>query len=74
MKLYIDIKPFAKQENVERIDENHFRVAVKAVPHDGKANLALLEILARYLKVPKSSLTIVSGHTSRHKILELKNR
>lgn len=37
----------------------------------GKANLAVTELLARYFAIPKSRITIIRGHTSRRKIIEL---
>ena len=40
---------------------------VRAVPEDGKANEALIALLAKTLAVPKSHLRIVSGATSRLK-------
>ncbi len=40
---------------------------VTAPPADGAANTALVLLLSKTLKVPKSAVTIVSGHTSRLK-------
>jgi hypothetical protein len=40
---------------------------VRALPADGAANTALCDLLAKTLKVRKSAVTIVSGHTSRLK-------
>ncbi len=40
---------------------------VTAVPENGKANDALLTLLARTLKLPVSRLEILAGHTDRHK-------
>lgn len=71
MKLYIKIKPGAKQNLVERVDDAHWRVIVKAPPTDGRANEALLEVLSEYFDRPKSRFRIVSGHQSRNKIVEV---
>lgn len=46
-------------------------VGVKAKPEGGKANEELLKKLARYFKVSASSIRIVSGRTSRNKIIEI---
>ncbi len=43
------------------------KVAVTAVPEAGKANAALIRLLAKMLKVPKSSLSIQSGASDRNK-------
>jgi uncharacterized protein YggU (UPF0235/DUF167 family) len=41
------------------------------VPEDGKANKALILLLADTLRLPKSSISIVSGETARKKILRI---
>jgi len=46
-------------------------VRVAAAPERGKANEAVLALLAATLSVPRSSVTLVSGHGSRDKIVEL---
>lgn len=44
---------------------------VTAVAEGGKANEAVIGLLAKELNVPKSALTIVQGHTSRNKLLRI---
>ena len=44
---------------------------VRAVPENGKANAALLELVASWLNVQRSSVTLVSGQKSRIKIVEV---
>jgi len=46
-------------------------VRVAAAPERGKANEAVLALLAETLSVPRSSVTLVSGSGSRDKIVEL---
>jgi len=43
------------------------KVSVRAVPEDGKANKALIELLADEWKLPKSALSLLSGATNRQK-------
>lgn len=45
------------------------KVSINAVPEDGKANKELIAFLAKSWKLPKSALSILSGHTSRLKII-----
>lgn len=47
------------------------KVAVNAPPEDGKANTALLRLLAQQLRVPRSDLAIVLGATQRHKVVHI---
>ena len=72
MKIFVKAKPNAREEEVLRVDENHFVVAVKEPPVGGKANEAIVRALAKYFKIPKSQVRITSGHTSRQKVVEIK--
>jgi uncharacterized protein YggU (UPF0235/DUF167 family) len=47
------------------------KVAVTAVPEKGRANEALIELLAREWHIPRSSITLESGATDRRKVLHL---
>ena len=47
------------------------KARVRAAPEDGRANAALVEFLAKALRVPRSAVTLASGQTSRVKILEI---
>jgi len=47
------------------------RMRVKAVPDKGKANAAVIALLAKALGVPKSSVTLVSGDTARLKTIQI---
>lgn len=49
----------------------HIKAAVTSAPEGGKANAALLKLLAKTWKLPKTSLTIVSGATSRRKVVQI---
>ncbi len=49
----------------------HLKTRVRAVPEDGKANQALVDVLAKALAVPKSAVRIASGATSRLKRIEI---
>lgn len=49
----------------------YLKARVRAVPEDGKANTALVALLAKALDVPKSAVRIVSGATARVKIVEI---
>jgi uncharacterized protein len=46
-------------------------VAVSAPPEDGKANAALIQLLAKTWRVPKTSITVTSGVTARTKMLHV---
>jgi uncharacterized protein (TIGR00251 family) len=52
----------------------YLKVKVRAVPEKGKANIALINLLAKSLGLPKSSIEVISGHTSRAKTVLLTGR
>jgi hypothetical protein len=71
MKIFVKVCPKSKLEKVEKKSETNFRVRVKEVPEKGKANKAVLRVLADYFNIAESKIRIVSGSTSKIKIIEL---
>lgn len=71
MRIFVKVKPSAKIESVEKIDEVHFIISVKAPPVEGKANEAVVKLLADYFSVPRGNVKIVSGLFSRNKVVEI---
>lgn len=51
------------------IEEEFIKVKVTAQPIENKANKALIEFLSKKFKVPKTSIEIVKGDTSKEKTL-----
>lgn len=58
----------AKTEKVEEVSPGVFRVRTTTAPEKGKANEKVRELLAKHLDIPRMSLYIKSGHTSRDKV------
>lgn len=52
-------------------DAKYLKARVRAIPEDGKANAALIALLASHLGVPKASVRIASGAASRLKRIEI---
>ncbi len=71
MKIFVKVKPSAKEEKVVKFDDNHYRVSVKEPPVNGRANIAVINSLAAFFKVPKANVRIVSGSTSKDKVIEI---
>jgi hypothetical protein len=65
----VHLKPRASRQCIVRSNGLSVDVAVNAPPVDGKANSALVELLADTLGVRKSSLSIIRGQTSRNKVV-----
>lgn len=63
------VQPRASKTGISGIYGNFLKVTLNAPPVDGKANAALCEFLAKKCGVPKSSVNVVSGDTSRDKTI-----
>jgi uncharacterized protein (TIGR00251 family) len=61
------IQPGAKQSRIVGLHDGLPKIAIKARPIDGEANEALIAFLAELGGVPKRSIEILSGQTSRTK-------
>jgi uncharacterized protein (TIGR00251 family) len=67
----IKVHPRAKKNAITGEIGDALKVALTAPPVDGKANEACIEFFAKLLKVPRSSVTIASGLTSRNKVIRV---
>ncbi|MCX6762658.1 MAG: DUF167 domain-containing protein [Candidatus Moranbacteria bacterium] len=56
-----------------KISEGEYKVKVTAPPEKGKANVSVVELLADYFGVSKSSVNIVGGKSTRMKIIDIQN-
>lgn len=65
------ISPNAKKNEIIK-DEDIIKVKITALPIDGKANKALIEFFAKNFKIPKTSIEILKGETSKEKTILFK--
>lgn len=65
--LVVYARPKSCQTKIERFGEG-IKVYVTAVPDSGQANEAIVRELAKFLKIPKSAVSLISGRTHRAKI------
>ena len=65
----VRVTPRAKQNAVIGVSNGALQVRTSAPPADGKANKAVIKLLAAYLGVPPSKLTLVRGQASRDKLI-----
>ena len=70
MLIKVRVTPNAKKTEIIKEGEI-LKVRLKASAVDGKANSALIEILAGYFRVRKSGVRIVKGQKSRQKVVEV---
>ncbi|MGE5174080.1 MAG: DUF167 domain-containing protein [Betaproteobacteria bacterium] len=67
----IRIQPRASKNEVLRMEDGGLKIRLTAPPVDGAANEALVKFLSDRLGMAKSRVEIVSGHTSREKIIRV---
>lgn len=76
MRLAVRVTPKGGRDGVDgwALDPEgrpYLKARVSAPPSDGAANAALVALLAKTLKRPKSAVTIVSGESARLKLIEI---
>ena len=65
----VKVHPRAKKNAISGELGDALKLSLTTPPVEGRANQACVEFLAKLLKVPRSSVTIASGQTSRNKII-----
>ena len=68
-RLEIRVQPRSSRNEVVVSEEGQVRVRVTAAPEGGKANEAVIVLLSDLLRVAKSNIVLVKGHTGRDKTL-----
>jgi uncharacterized protein (TIGR00251 family) len=65
----VKVHPRARKDAITGEIGDAVKVSLTAPPVEGRANDACIEFFAKLLKVPRSSVTIASGQTSRKKVI-----
>jgi len=73
-RLNLKVTPNARTNEVTGIRDGIIQVKINASPIEGKANSELVKYLAGLLEIPKSNISILRGHTSRNKTIEIAGR
>ncbi len=74
VKLAVRLTPKASANRIDGVAVDAagsalLKVSVTAIPEDGKANAALIKLLAKEWRLPKSAMEIVQGATDRRKVV-----
>lgn len=69
MRLKIKVKSNSGRQEIEKISEEEYKVFLKSSPEDNKANNELIKLLKKKFK---RDIKIVSGLSSRKKVVEIK--
>src|SRR5205823_13039965 len=65
----VKVHPRARKNAITGIVGDDLKLALTAPPVEGKANQSLIEFFAEVFEIPRSSVTIASGETSRRQVL-----
>lgn len=75
MKITVHVKPGSRKASIDWVEnlfsEKTLVVKIREKPVDGEANKWVIEALSEFFDVPKSRITILHGHTSREKVVEI---
>lgn len=67
----VRVHPRAKKDAIGGTLGDALKLSLTSPPVDGRANLACIEFFAKLFKVPRSSVTIAAGETSRNKVVRV---
>jgi uncharacterized protein (TIGR00251 family) len=70
-RLSLRVIPNAKRTEIVGWIQESIKIKLQAPPTEGRANAVLLEFFANKLSLPKNSIRLISGKTSRNKIIEI---
>lgn len=66
-KISARVIPRAAKNSIELQPDGSWRIRITTAPTDGKANIAVIKLLAKHFKIAPSRITLVAGATARHK-------
>ena len=69
--LPVRVHPGAKRNEITGTHDGAVKISLTTPPTDGRANDALIAFLAAHLKVPRASIALLTGATSRSKTLRV---
>jgi uncharacterized protein (TIGR00251 family) len=67
----VKVHPRARKNAITGTVSDALKLALTAPPVEGKANQAVIEFFADLFQIPRSSVTIASGETSRNKVIRI---
>ncbi|MEO8018973.1 MAG: DUF167 domain-containing protein [Pseudomonadota bacterium] len=71
--LRLKVKPGSRVEELVEMPDGSWRASVKAPPVDGKANAAVVALVARHFGLRKTQVRIKSGASGRQKLVQLED-
>ena len=72
MRIKVRVVPNSKKESIQELDKGTYRIKVREKAMDGRANEAVLKLIAKHEGVSMADVRIVHGLRSREKIIGIK--
>lgn len=69
--LLVKVTPKSSKNALAGWEGDYLKIKLRAIPEKGSANEALINFLSEILNIPKSSIKIISGQTSRLKRVQI---
>jgi len=74
VSFWVQVKPRSSREGLERASSGELYLRIHAAPTEGQANEACVQFLARHLRLPQTSVSILAGRRSRRKLIRITGR
>ncbi len=76
LKVTLKVAPSSKNAEVVEFTQDlagkyFMKIKVKEPPQDGKANEGVIKLIAKFFDLPKTHIEIISGHTSKQKVVNI---
>jgi uncharacterized protein len=74
VSFWAQVKPRSSREGLELASSGELCLRIHAAPTEGQANEACVQFLARHLRLPQNSVSILAGRRSRRKLIRITGR
>ena len=71
MRLFVKVVPGSSRDAIRGFVGDALKITVRAPPEQGRANAAVVDLLATAAGLPLSSVRVISGHASPRKLVEI---
>lgn len=71
IRIWVTARPQSKRQELKEISPGEYVASVHAPAREGKANRAVIELLAEHFSVPRLSVKIIRGETGKRKLVEI---
>lgn len=73
MKITVVAHPRSSVEKIEKVSERYYDVYFNVRPEKGRANKKIIQMLADFFNIPKSSISFYGGEKSKLKVFEIED-